>query len=396
MSNNAPLSVTQFTAELKRLVEARFDNVRVEGEVSYFTPHRSGHWYFAIKDAGAVLNCVMFRGNNQGMRWSPVVGDRVVVTGGMDVYAPQGKYNLLVRRMDRSGEGDLQRRLEELKRKLAAEGLFDPARKRPLPVFPRAIGVATSPTGAAFQDILKVLERRYPSLPVYLAPCRVQGEGSGEEVARAVRLLGRHGQSSVIIVGRGGGSQEDLASFNEEVVARAIFERPIPAISAVGHEIDFSIADMVADVRAATPSHAAELVVPDREALRAQVADRQRLMVAAMRRGLLRRRERLSRLRLRDPKRQVADARLRCDELYDRLVVAARRDLDRRRRAVELRSGRLEALSPLAVLGRGYALALKDGRAVRGVGELSPGDALELRFHQGAADVRVEATRGRS
>ena len=386
------LSVTEFTRAFKTFAERNFSDVSIEGEVSYFTPHRSGHWYFAIKDADAVLNCVMFRGNNQGVRWTPVVGDRVVVGGGLDIYAPQGKYNLLVRRIERAGEGDLQRKLEELKRKLAAEGLMAQERKRRLPAIPRSIGIATSPTGAALQDILKVLGRRFPGITLYLAPCRVQGEGAAAEIAAAVRLLGRHGKSEVIIVGRGGGSQEDLACFNEEIVARAIAASPIPTVSAVGHEVDTSIADLVADVRAATPSHAAELVVPERDALLATVAELQQRMVAALRRDVARRRERLRRLVPRDPRRRLADARLRCDELYDRLSAGAKRTLALRRRGLEMRQARLEALSPLAVLGRGYALALKDGHAVRSSAELSAGDLLEIRLAQGSARTRVEGT----
>lgn len=388
-----PLSVTEFTRVFKSFAERQFGDVSIEGEVSYFTPHRSGHWYFAVKDAGAVLNCVMFRGNNATLRWTPEVGERVVVHGGLDIYAPQGKYNLLVRRMDRAGEGDLQKRIEELKRKLQAEGLMDPGRKRRLPDFPRGIGVATSPTGAAFQDVLKVLSRRFPSIPVYLAPCRVQGEGSAEEIAAAVRLLGRHGKADVLIVGRGGGSQEDLAAFNEEIVARAIAASPIPVVSAVGHEVDFSIADLVADVRAATPSHAAELVVPDRETLRQLVADRRARMVKLLQRDLQRRRLALDRLKPRDPRRRITDARQRCDELETRLAEAGRRYVERRKRLLESRADRLQALSPLAVLGRGYALALKDGRAVRSAEELAAGDSLEIRLHQGAATTRVEAVR---
>ena len=388
------LSVTGLTEALKQVVGRHFDRVEVEGEVGYFTPHRSGHWYFAIKDAGSVLNCVMFRGSNQYMRWRPVEGEKIVVHGSVDIYAPQGKYNLLVRRMERSGEGDLLRKLEELKAKLAAEGLFDPARKRPLPPLPRGIGVATSATGAAFHDITKVLARRFPGIPVYLAPCKVQGEGAAEEIAAAVRMLGRHGKADVLIVGRGGGSQEDLACFNAEVVARAIAASPIPVVSAVGHEVDVSIADLVADVRAATPSHAAELVVPERDGLLALVADHRARLETSMRRTLRQRRERVSRLIPRDPRRRLADARLRSDELYDKLLRASKRDLEQRRQRLAMRAGRLDALSPLAVLSRGYAVALKGGRAVRGAGELAVGDALDLRLHEGGARVRVEATDG--
>ncbi|RME25071.1 MAG: exodeoxyribonuclease VII large subunit, partial [Deltaproteobacteria bacterium] len=342
-----PLTVSELTRQLKDLLTGCFSDVLVRGEVAGFTAHRSGHWYFAIKDRDAVLNCVMFRGANRAMRWQPRVGDEVLVAGQLDIYPPHGKYNLLVRKLRHAGEGDLQRQLEELKAKLAAEGLFSPERKRSLPALPRAIGVATSASGAALHDILKVLGRRFPSIPVFLANCRVQGEGAAEEIVAALERLGRDGRVDVIIVGRGGGSQEDLMAFNDEAVARAIAASPVPVVSAVGHETDVSIADLVADVRAATPSHAAELVVPERDALRAWVDEQAQRLDAAMRRDLRRRREQLDRLRLglRHPGRRVDEARIRCDDLWTRLVQAAERDIDRRRRRLAATSGRLDALS---------------------------------------------------
>lgn len=331
-SETTPIyTVSGITREIKELLGGRFSEVRVQGEISNFTAHGSGHWYFSVKDAHAVLNCVMFRRTNQRLKWRPAPGDQVVMSGSIDVYAPQGRYNLIVRGMTRAGDGDLLQRIEALKRKLAAEGLTDPARKRPLPRYPRAIGVATSPTGAAIRDILRVIGRRFPAVTIYLAPCRVQGEGAAEEVARAIRLLVRHGRSDVLIVGRGGGSREDLMCFNEEVVARAIAASTIPVVSAVGHEIDVSISDLVADVRAATPSHAGELVVPDRESLGRSLAEVDQRLRAAMARELRRRRERLNTLVLRDPRRRIADGRLRVDELFDRLVFAIRRLVARRR-----------------------------------------------------------------
>lgn len=392
--NREPLTVSALTLQIKDVLGGTFADVLVVGEVTNFLAHRSGHWYFSVKDEGASLNCVMFRGMNQYLRWQPRNGELVVLTGQLDVYAPQGRYNLLVRRVARAGEGDAQRRLEELKARLQAEGLFDPARKRPLPWLPRGIGVATSGSGAAFHDILKVLGRRFPAVPVYLADCRVQGEGAADEVVRAMERLVRHGRSEVIIVGRGGGSAEDLAAFNEEVLARAIAACPLPVVSAVGHEVDVSVADLVADVRAATPSQAAELVVPEQAALRAAFEDVRLRLVQAMRRQVQARARHLRGLRLRDPRQRLIEGRLRCDELADRLQAASTRDLQRRRRALAALAGQLQALSPLAVLERGYALALKDGVAVRDARELRPGDRLDLRLHQGRVAVGVLVSDG--
>ncbi len=384
-----PMTVTELTRQLKDVVTGTFSDVLVQGEVSTFTAHRSGHWYFGVKDQGAVLSCVMFRGWNSRLRWEPRIGDEVVLAGQLDIYAPHGKYNMLVRKLSRAGEGDLQRRLEELKAKLAAEGLFDPARKRPLPPLPRAIGVATSGSGAAFHDITKVLSRRFPGIPLFLADCRVQGEGAAADIVAALDRLQRHGRSEVIIVGRGGGSADDLMAFNDEALARAIAACSVPVVSAVGHEVDVSIADLVADARAATPSHAAELVVPERDALLAWTQELDQRLRAAMDRDLRRRRDRLARLRLRHPGHKVAEARIRCDELSTRLAGAVRRDHALRQRRLAAAVGRLDALSPLRVLERGYAVALHQDRAVRDAAELHPGDAVTLRLHRGSAELEV-------
>jgi len=384
-----PLTVSELTRQVKDTLGGTFSNILVQGEVASFTPHRSGHWYFALKDRGASLSCVMFRGANQRQAWRPRIGDEIVAVGQLDVYAPQGRYNLLVRRMQRAGAGELQRKLEELKRKLQAQGLFDPARKRPLPGLPKGIGVATSGSGAAFHDIIKVLDRRFPAIPVYLASCRVQGPGAAADIVAALQLLVEHGASDVIIVGRGGGSQEDLMAFNDEALARAIAACPVPVVSAVGHEVDVNISDLVADVRAATPSHAAELVVPEQAALQAYVAEQSQRLVDASRRAVRRRRDALLHVRLRDPRHRVTDARIRCDELSTRLHQAVGRDLLRRRQRWAALAGRFHALSPLAVLERGYAVALRQGHAVRDATMLSVGDELDLRLHRGGARVAV-------
>ncbi len=387
------LSVGELTRRIKRALERGFSRVEVEGEVSRFVAHRSGHWYFVLKDDDAVLSCAMFRNANQRVGFTPRDGERLVLVGDVSVYPPRGNYQLIVRAMRRAGAGDIAARLEALKRKLQAEGLFDPRRKRPLPPVPRAVGVATSPTGAAIRDILKVMRRRFPGAVVYLAPCRVQGEGAAEEIVDALRLLAEHGKSEVIIVGRGGGSQEDLFCFNDERVARAIAASPVPVVSAVGHEIDTTIADLVADRRAATPSHAAELVVPERERMLQDLDALDDRMKAAMARILRRHRERVGRLVLRGPHRRLQDARRRCDELGRRRDLAMRRALEGRRSRLAGARGRLDALSPLSVLGRGYAVVLREGRAVIDAAELAPGDGVELRLHRGGASARVEAVR---
>ncbi|MFZ5475175.1 MAG: exodeoxyribonuclease VII large subunit [Myxococcota bacterium] len=382
-------TVSELTSEIATILGETYEDVRVEGEISGFKPHSSGHWYFTLKDGNAVLNCAMFRNWNQRVRRPPREGDRVVCRGGVDVYPPRGTYSLVVRQIEPVGAGDLLRRLEELKARLAAEGLFAPERKRAIPGFPTAIGVATSPTGAAFQDVLRVVRQRFPGVTIYLAPCRVQGEGAAAEVARALDLLDAHGKSSVIVVGRGGGSAEDLWAFNEEVVVRAIARSRIPTVSAVGHEVDVTLADLAADVRAATPSHAAEIVTPVRDELAAYVDGlRERLRVAATRRVAVAR-DRVRRVRLVHPRQRVERGRVRLDELDDRVRVAIHRVLaDRRRRAAQV-ARHLDALSPLAVLARGYAIAELDGRVLHAAADAEAGDRVRIRLARGALWTEV-------
>ena len=389
MQQDGVLSVSALTEALKAYVGRAFDQIQVQGEISNFTAHRSGHWYFGIKDSGAVLNCVMFRGDNGRVGWMPAPGEQVVLTGGIDIYAPQGRYNLIARRMQRLGEGDHRAALEALKKKLMAEGLFAPERKRPLPALPRAVGVATSPTGAAIRDIQQVLQHRFPGLHLILAPCRVQGEGSAREVQAAVQRLVDDGRAQVIIFGRGGGSPEDLAAFNDEALVRAIADCPVPTVSAVGHEIDVSITDLVADVRAATPSHAAELVVPEREGLSMLVDELSDRLMAGAQRGQRLRQERLNAINLVHPQRRIDEARVRLDGCMDRLVIGGRHNVARHRAEIGGAAGRLHALSPLAVLERGYAVMSKAGLIVRGTGEVQAGDAVQVRLADGTVDAEI-------
>jgi exodeoxyribonuclease VII large subunit len=385
-----PITVSALAGLLKSHVGEFFGNVTVVGEISNFTAHRSGHWYFAIKDQGAVINCAMFRGSNGRVQFRPASGDRVVLTGGMDMYAPQGRLNLIARTMSPDGAGDMAAKLEALKKKLAAEGLFDPSLKRPLPPMPVTIGVATSPTGAAFQDVLKVLRRRFPGRHVLLSPCTVQGDGAAQAVIDAIHRLEADGRAEVIIFGRGGGSPEDLMAFNDERLARVVAACSIPTVSAVGHEVDVSITDLVADVRAATPSHAAELVVPERDGVLAYVDELSERLTLGMRRQIERRQERLGHIKLRDPRQRVVDGRLRLDEMTDRLHLKMGGRMERERARLGQLSGRLDAMSPLKVLDRGYSVVTTSGRPVTSAKSLQAGDSVRLRFHDGERAATIE------
>ena len=261
------LSVSEITGLIKQTLEENFSEVNVIGEISNFKAHISGHWYFTLKDSNAQVSCTMWRGINNYVFFSPQDGMKVIITGKITVYPPRGSYQIDVRSMKPAGVGELQAAFEKLKQKLAAEGLFDEQYKKPVPKFPKKIGIVTAIDGAAFQDMKSIAGRRYPLVEILIASCKVQGEGAAGDIANSIKMLNRQKDIDLIIVGRGGGSLEDLWAFNEEVVARAIFDSQIPIISAVGHEIDFTISDFVADLRAPTPSAAMELATPDKEEL---------------------------------------------------------------------------------------------------------------------------------
>jgi exodeoxyribonuclease VII large subunit len=437
------LTVSGLSAQLSAVMEERFPAVWVEGEISNFKVYGSGHAYFTLKDEGAQLRCVLFRNRTRRIRFEPKDGLHVLAFGAVEVYAQRGEYQLVVELLEPKGLGALQLAFAQLKERLQAEGLFDPARKRSLPRFPRRIGIVTSPSGAALRDMLRVIGRRFGEIHIVVAPARVQGEGAAAEVAQGIRELNALGGVDVIIVGRGGGSLEDLWAFNDEMLARTIAASKIPVISAVGHEVDFTIADFVADVRAATPSNAAELVVKEKRAVVENLGD----LDGRLRRGMLRtlaaHRERLERSRgrrvltdparpLRDLHRRLDDARARLrraalavvagaerrvalagrslrtlspvartvngrralTELQGRLERGAHRRLDRSRHALARAAGRLDSLSPLAVLGRGYSLTrTSEGRIVRSWREVDAGDAVRVLLHEGSLDCRVDATR---
>ncbi len=386
--------VSELVGEIGELIGGEFGDIWVEGEVTGFKPAARGHWYFSLRDpaSDAVIACAMFARENSSVKKPPRDGEKVLLRGGVDVYAPRGSFSLIVRRMELTGAGELARRLEELRLKLAGEGLFDPARKRPLPAWPRAVGIATSPTGAALQDVLRVMGQRWPGLPVYLAPCRVQGEGAAEEIAAAVQLLDAHGGSDVILVGRGGGSAEDLFCFNEEVVVRAVAGCRTPIVSCVGHEVDTTLCDFAADVRAATPSHAAETVVPVRSEILSWVNEQSVRLAQAMQRRVRALRDRLIRVRLQHPRQRIERGRLRADELEARTRAAIARIHARKRDRVAAAARHLDALSPLRVLDRGYALVQREGSAVTDAAVLRPGDQLEARFAKGRATLTVKRT----
>lgn len=388
--------VAELVGEIGELLGGEYGDIWVEGEVSGFKVAGRGHWYFSLKDPEneAVIACAMFARENASIRKPPREGEKVLLRGGVDVYAPRGSFSLIVRRLELTGAGELARKLEELRLKLVAEGLFDPSRKRPIPTYPRAVGIATSPTGAVLHDILRVMRQRWPGMPVYFAPCKVQGEGAAEEIAAAVKLLNDHGKSDVLLVGRGGGSAEDLFCFNEEVVVRALAASRIPVISCVGHETDTTLADFGADLRAATPSHAAEKVAPVKADLIEWVGERNDRLAGAMQRRVRMLRDRLNRVRLQHPKQRIQRARQRADELEGRIRAAIVRIAAKKRDRLLAAGRHLDALSPLKILDRGYALVQRDGAAVTDAATLKSGDVVEARFAKGRAQLVVKKTSG--
>jgi exodeoxyribonuclease VII large subunit len=447
-----PLTVSELTGQVRAHVENRFKTVWVEGEISNFRIAQSGHWYFTIKDATAQLRATCFRPVNNRIRFRPSDGLQVRARGRLTVYEPRGEYELSVEALDPVGAGALKVAFEQLRESLAAEGLFDEALKRPLPLLPRRVGLVTSASGAALHDILNVIARRTRTVHVLLAPVRVQGEGAGREIASAIKLLnehnsharerGREGETiDALIVGRGGGSSEDLWAFNEEEVARAVRASKIPVISAVGHETDFTITDFAADVRAPTPSAAAEMVAAREDELVAALTGLVRDLARAAHFNLMNNQTRLqeavmspvfdnARARLRSYSETVRDSVRRLETLMLRRAEAERRrltqmscclsparpaahaagsrtrlrvaenklvsvvnaNLENKRRHIAVASAALDALSPLAVLGRGYALATRaeTGEIVRSYKTITPGERLNLRLAEGAVRCHIE------
>jgi exodeoxyribonuclease VII large subunit len=388
------ITITEFTRQIKFSLESSFPRVWVEGELSNFKQHTSGHLYFTLKDEGAQLSALMWRSRVANLTFQPIDGMKVIARGSLTVYPPRGNYQFDVDQIQQIGLGELQIAFERLKQKLDAEGLFDHGHKKPIPEFPECIGLVTSETGAALQDIRSVLSRRHPSVKVVFAPVRVQGVGAAEEIVGAINDMNHIGGIDVMIVGRGGGSLEDLWAFNEEVVARAIYTSTIPIISAVGHEIDFSIADFVADLRAPTPSAAAELVVRDRSELLEDIGNLCYTMRDALESKLSGLRDRTARLvtsySFNRPKDMIRELSQRGDELERSLGISFAHLVQMVRQTYHSLQQQLEALNPGGVLKRGYAMVRKEGRIISNADALGVGDHAEIQFHDGSIGVKVE------
>jgi exodeoxyribonuclease VII large subunit len=432
-------SVYDITSEIKRSLDG-MGILWIQGEISNFKRHTSGHLYFSLKDSRAQLKAAFFRNNNMYLKFRPEDGMEVIVRGRLSVYEPRGDYQVIVEYMEPVGLGSLQLAFDQLKEKLRKEGLFDDAHKIPLPLLPRKVGIVTSPTGAAIRDMLRILERRNASLDVLLYPVKVQGQGAAEEIAEGIRCLNRRDDIDVIIIGRGGGSIEDLWAFNEEVVARAVYESGLPLISAVGHEVDFTISDFVADLRAPTPSAAAEMVSGAREDLRMSVNSLTGRLSQAVRRGMERRRLHLERLvhnkafavtpnKIRDFQQRFDEATSRMSQAMRRytseirqrervlaarlnaldlrriikhkkeilvrmdqgLASAVRVRLHHERARLELAVGKVDALSPLAILKRGFALCRDSkGAIVKRAADVTLGDNVRVTLAAGELDCRIE------
>lgn len=389
-------SVSQVNGYLKELVDGDplLRGLLVRGEVSNYKCYPSGHHYFSLKDEQGSIRCVMFRGDAARLRFKPVNGLSVIAYGRVSVYPRDGQYQLYCTQLMEDGRGALDRAFEELKRKLEAQGLFDPAKKQPLPAYPRRIALVTSPAGAAVRDMIRILRQRWPLTEVLVVPVRVQGEGAAEEIAAAIHQVNNRDDIDLIITGRGGGSREDLWAFNEEPVAWAIALSNIPVISAVGHEPDVTISDYVADLRASTPSNAAELAVPDQQQERQRLEGLTLRLRQAMEVQLDRDRKELTRLEqsrvLRNPVAVVDDQRMRLDGVQRRLAMALERTLRRGRVELAGLAGRVDAMSPLKVLSRGYAIAKAEGRAVTTVEQVQPGQAMDVLVADGVYHCRVE------
>ncbi|HID77825.1 MAG TPA: exodeoxyribonuclease VII large subunit [Planctomycetaceae bacterium] len=391
------LTVSELTELIKELLETAFPSVWVSGEVSNFARPRSGHCYLTLKDEGAQLPAVIWRSTAGRVRFEISDGLEVVCRGRIGVYPPHGKYQLVISEIQPKGVGALELALRQLRDKLAKEGLFDPARKRPLPPLVRRIALVTSPTGAAIRDFLEVLRRRWKGADVLVVPVRVQGEGAAEEIAAAIDLVNRLATPpDCLVLARGGGSLEDLWAFNEEVVCRAIFRSRVPVVSAVGHEIDVTLSDLVADVRALTPSEAAERVVPDAQQMAQRIGQYGQRMAAALRAMAAAARSRWERVAdhraFRRPCERTQQLARQLDELEGRATRALRNRLQWVAQQTASIGARLDSLSPLAVLRRGFSLTERaaDGQLVRSADQLSPGEQLRTKFYQGQALSRVE------
>lgn len=406
-------SVSELNRRIRSTLEGEFDLVWLQAEISNFKPHTSGHWYFSLKDDRAQVAAVMFRGHNSRLKFRPENGMEVLIRGKVTVFEPRGNYQVFCETMEPVGAGALQKQFEQLKEKLSKEGLFDKARKRPLPQLPKHVAVVTSPTGAAIQDILNVFSRRFRALQVTVVPTLVQGAAAAPQIVEALKKAYRLRHLDAIIVGRGGGSMEDLWCFNDEQVARTVAQSPVPIISAVGHEIDFTICDFVADYRAPTPSAAAEVVSANVTEILDTLERMEQHLIRSMEYRIEERRQKIDHLKrlLVDPKKRLQEIKLRCQELESRLVQNFWRETAQLKRSL-LEMGRrqrwgmqqilkqnksrvinvgslLDSLSPLKVVDRGYALVKNNQKIIKQVDQVKPGDAIEVRLSDGTIQAQV-------
>jgi exodeoxyribonuclease VII large subunit len=388
------LTVTHLTAQIKGLLEGTFPDVWVEGEISNLTIPQSGHAYFTLKDEHSQIRAVLFRSAQRFLKFTLQHGLKIICRGRVSVYEPRGEYQLILEYLEPRGVGALQLAFEQLKEKLEKEGLFDLDRKKPLPLLPRRIGIITSPTGAAIRDMLRVIKRRHPKMHILLYPVPVQGADAAPQIVEAVKYFNRAQNVDVVILGRGGGSLEDLWAFNEETLARAIFASKIPIISAVGHETDYTIADFVADLRAPTPSAAAEVVVESEERFRERISVLESRLLRSMKNMLERARASLREyLRLLgDPRRMLGQYAQRVDELTGRIATGFLHALRRDRAHLAALSAGLDHLNPLGILSRGYSITRKlpSGIILKDSAEVELGDLLSTRLHNGDVLSRVE------
>jgi exodeoxyribonuclease VII large subunit len=397
--NNMPdkiYTVSEITKQIKELLEGGLPTIWIEGEISNFILHSSGHRYFSLKDEEAQIRCVLWRGRSEGLDFEPQSGMKVLALGKISVYEKRGEYQLYVEVLRPLGIGKLELELQRLKEKLQKEGLFDEEHKKPIPKFPEIIGIVTSPTGAAIRDIIKIIQRRAPYIKLILNPVRVQGKGAENEISQAIAQFNQYGKVDLIIVGRGGGSLEDLWAFNEEVVARAIFKSKIPIISAVGHEIDFTISDLVADLRAATPSVAAEMVVRDKKELERELNSLAGRIINYQNSILEHNRNRLESIErsygFRKPLDLLNQKMQRTDEVWRAFLLVIKNYFELKKKGLSLFFTQLNALSPLAVLERGYSITRKvpELAVVKDAAHLKVEDEIEVKFHLGHIRAEVK------
>ena len=397
------ISVTQINEYIRSMMDSDrlLNNLAIKGEISNYKLYPSGHHYFTLKDEGGALRCVLFKGNASKLRFRPENGMKIIAMGKISVFPRDGAYQLYCTGLVMDGVGDLYAAFEQLKAKLAAQGLFDPAHKKPIPAYPGTIGIITSAAGAAVHDMLRILKKRYPLTRVRLLPVRVQGVEAPGEIAAAIRYANYYRLADLLIVGRGGGSIEDLWAFNEEVVARAIYDSQIPVISAVGHEPDVTISDFVSDLRAATPSNAAELAVPDQDALQQTLDGYSATMASSLQRQLYNARRHLKVLSespaLQSPKSYIQQRKKALQLLQNRLISAQIQQNNRKKQRFIGHTAKLDAMSPLKVLTRGYAMAqTEDGSLIRSVSDVKPQDQITVSLADGNVTAIVNEVKERA